>query len=278
MANCKRAAVANGVLRIDWTRGYWLKGTQEGLIAGGYASAEWFPTEGERDYQGRFVRSKKLLIPGSTVREVRKPARGPCAIYFLFTPDELRQQKVTQAQERTSPSTDASERHIFSDDLGFEVFEWGRRYRGTSTMLWDAGVMISGQMKPTGNLPQVIGSTDDQRRTRIRRTERAGVFEVDWPYKAGEERWIPQNQRRLENLAKRIRGISAVIGLAAAAVESKSMMRDWTTADSSKLGRAIDDLEIASDDISEVRKQILDTMTKGITERSMCPPDEDDVE
>lgn len=161
-----------------------------------------------------------------------------------------------------------------SETVNFASRPWGRIYCGTGDGLWDAGVIEGGQTLPPASSPFVARSPDG-RKIEIRR-KRKGLFEVKWPYKDGEKSWIPANQRHLAALAEQAISIAALVRAAAMDIRSKSLLRDWTTADSSKLGRALDELDLVTIHIAELQQEIRDVMANGKGEDDNDGDDDND--
>jgi hypothetical protein len=178
------------------------------------------------------------------------------------------------ADSETSLAMAVAHALTHAEKVDFESRPWGRIYCGTYEGLWNAGVIENGQALPPISYPFVAWSPDG-RKIEIRR-KRKGLFEVKWPYKTGENDWIPANQRHLSALAEQAASIAALVIVAAVDIRSKSLLRDWATADSSKLERAIDELDLVTIHIDALKKEIRDVMATGISWRNNEDDDDSD--
>ena len=155
------------------------------------------------------------------------------------------------------------------EKVDFKSRKWGRLYCGTFSGLWDAGVITNlpkGFESLIGQRFQRFAAYSPDRRMIEIRQKRKGLFEVKWPYKENEDSWLPANQQHLVQLSGQAHNISRLIVRAAVEIASKSKLRDWETSGSSKLGRALEDLEYASTDIANLMKNIRETMADGKSE------------
>jgi hypothetical protein len=153
------------------------------------------------------------------------------------------------------------------EQVDFKSHEWGRLYRGTYGGLRDAGIVDrvpEGFTSLIGQRFERFAAYSPDRRDIEIRQKRRGVFDVKWPYKDGEASWLPANQQHLVQLSEQAQHIANLIIRASTEIASKSELRDWATADSSKLARAMEDLEYASTDIANLMEAI--RVTSGLSE------------
>lgn len=151
--------------------------------------------------------------------------------------------------------------------VSFTSHDWGRRYCGNQAGLWEAGVIGSSDDLPPRSWRRKpwTAHAPDGRKIQIRRNSE-GTFEAEWPYREGEKHLLPANHDLLVRLADRSSGIGSLVQFAGLWIRRKSYEKDWELEGSSKLGRALDDLEYAANDLKTLMKTI----------RGLIAPDEND--